>query len=295
MVAFLLLCSGVAFAIWSWREPLAGCEYALHYRIGDVDTRFGMSATAFREVTERAVHEWERASGRNLFTYDPTADFTINLVFDERQRDTIAGQQLSRQLKHTEVSHNNIQSQQERWQIIFDTRLQSYEQKREVFRERLDAHNASVNYWNENGGVPRETFETMHAERADLDEMKTDLEGMRLELEELRDRLASLNIQSASLIEHYNQSARSYNSLQGVNSPFNKGEYDGEKITIYQFQDKADLTLVLAHELGHAIGLNHIDAPEAIMHALMGAQDKTNPTPTHADIEALRNICGEQL
>jgi predicted Zn-dependent protease len=73
---------------------------------------------------------------------------------------------------------------------------------------------------------------------------------------------------------------------------FHKGEYQGNAITIYQFYDTADLALVLAHELGHALGLGHIDDPSAVMHAVMGEQDLTPLRLTPGDVHALRSVCG---
>ncbi|WP_089942832.1 matrixin family metalloprotease [Candidatus Entotheonella palauensis] len=64
------------------------------------------------------------------------------------------------------------------------------------------------------------------------------------------------------------------------------------KAPIFQFHDMDDLLLVLAHEMGHALGLNHIEPPEAIMHALMGSQNINDLAPTPADIEALQAMCG---
>jgi hypothetical protein len=43
-----------------------------------------------------------------------------------------------------------------------------------------------------------------------------------------------------------------FNGLYGEPRQFHKGEYDGRTITIFEFHDERDLTLVLAHELGHA-------------------------------------------
>lgn len=46
---------------------------------------------------------------------------------------------------------------------------------------------------------------------------------------------------------------------------------------------------VLAHELGHALGLDHVDDKEAIMYQL---NQGDNLTLSEADIKALKTKCG---
>jgi predicted Zn-dependent protease len=63
-------------------------------------------------------------------------------------------------------------------------------------------------------------------------------------------------------------------------------------INIYQFHDESDLELVLAHELGHALGLNHVENPESVMYYLMEKQNLENIQLTTQDLQAIKNVCG---
>lgn len=165
LIAMLFLCSGLVMAVWAWQKNRTGCEGVLTYRIGEVDAAFGLDEIAFRDIAEHAAKLWEQATGRTLFAYDPTASFTINLVFDDRQRNTIAGQALSRQLEQTEASRRSVEAHQERWQAIYDARHQAYEQARRDFNTRLDAYNATVETLNQQGGTSPERYEALNAER----------------------------------------------------------------------------------------------------------------------------------
>jgi predicted Zn-dependent protease len=62
-----------------------------------------------------------------------------------------------------------------------------------------------------------------------------------------------------------------------------------QTITIYKYDSSNRLVRVIAHEFGHALGLNHNDNTEAIMYRLIQS-DSTRLTP--ADVTALKTRCG---
>ena len=287
----VVLSVGIVFAVMAWQKSPTACERTLYYRIGIVDPRFGISTRAFKEAIQNAAQLWETPAQYNLFELRTDVEFTINLIFDERQKATITGKTLSRELEQTEASNDKVNQMHQRWQDIYQERSEVYEQDLVAYRDRLDAHNAAVLRWNQQGGAPRSVYDGLEAEREDLDRTKADLENQRTDLQEIIETLQALEEKSRTLVATYNRNAKTYNSLRGVRTPFHKGEYNGRDITIYQFHGADDLTLVLAHELGHALGLNHVADKKAIMHALMGEQDPANPTLTPADLDALNAVC----
>ena len=67
-------------------------------------------------------------------------------------------------------------------------------------------------------------------------------------------------------------------------------EYKNGKrsITIYQYDNEYRLVRVLAHEFGHALGLNHSKSAEAVMYPLIRSDSLAL---TADDIAALKEHC----
>src|SRR5207344_63523 len=114
------------------------------------------------------------------------------------------------------------------------------------------------------------------------------------ELRDIIETLKGLEDRDQAMVKIYAKQMQSYNALSGEHRRFHKGEYDGKEITIYQYQDFNDLILILAHELGHALGLAHVNNPKAVMHEILGDQDLNPLTLTSADVRALHVACSRE-
>jgi hypothetical protein len=288
---FLTIISSIAISILVSSQAKTPCESPLLYRIGSHDERFGISEIAFRDAIEQAASLWERALGFELFAYDPTAAFAINLVFDERQQATIDKQQLTRTLEQMASSQSNITQSYAHWQETYKAKKTAYDSLLTAYQARVAAHNREVKRWNTSGGAPPQIYDALSKERQALAQLEAQLGQDRAYINDVIDMLTSMQQQSHTIADTYKTEVSTYHARYGEHARFNQGEYNGKAITIYQFNERADLILVLAHELGHALRLGHVDDPTAIMHYLMGEQDLDGLSLTPDDINALKVVC----
>lgn len=132
-------------------------------------------------------------------------------------------------------------------------------------------------------------------QQAALDTMRESLDFLQAQCaadrtrcdQSLPSQIASYNERVAAL----NAAAARYN--QTVGHSFEEGKFirdtEGERIEVFEFIDTNQLERVLAHEFGHALGLDHNTDPKAIMYA---KNESGGLTPTAADLAALRTLCG---
>jgi predicted Zn-dependent protease len=288
---WLFVCVALGAVAWQQRQE-AACHAPILYRIGHLDPQFGLTENEVRAALADAERLWEKALGRNLFEHSYAAKLAVNLVFDERQHATHAKQRLLPRLHQTEASHANVAQSYDTWRRLYTDKMQAYEAARTAHQTQAQAYNAQVQQWNAQGAAPRQVQQRLTAEQVNLDAARTRLQADEGELREMVVTLQALEERGKTLADTYTRQVQSYNALYGESRQFHKGEYNGKDITIYQYHDTADFTLVLAHELGHALGIDHVDDPKAVMHAFLAEQDLDTLALGPADIRALTTACG---
>jgi predicted Zn-dependent protease len=286
----LLIC--VVLGVLVWRQYQAVCHTPILYRIGHVDVQFGLSDSEVRAALEQAEHLWNNALGRKLFAYSASAKLTINFVFDERQHATRVKERLLSRLQQTEASHADLAQSYDTWRGLYQDKRKAYEGARMAYEARVQAYNTQIQQWNTRGGTPAQVQQTLAVERAQIEASQRQLAADQSELQDIIATLKGLEDRGKTLVETHARQVQSYNALYGEHRRFHKGEYNSKEITIYQYQDLDDLVLILTHELGHTLGLAHVDDPKAVMHEILGDQDLDTLALTSADVRALRTICG---
>ncbi|HYR37967.1 MAG TPA: matrixin family metalloprotease [Methylomirabilota bacterium] len=292
LLVSLVVCVALAAGLWLTRPTPCGRPIA--YRLGPVDSRFGLTNDEVLEALRQAESLWGRAMARDLFVHDPRASLTVTLVYDERQQTTQTSQRLWTSMQQAQASHAQVSRSYAEWRETYERRARNYETTYAAYQERAAAYNAQMQQWGARGGVPREQQAGLEAERSRLQAMRSELETERMAIESLAGTVRTLAEKGNALAEAHNRDVMTFNSRYGAPRQFHKGEFDGREITVFEFHDMRDFTLLLAHELGHALGLGHVDDPTAIMHAVGGEQAVEPLRLTAADLAALQNLCGSR-
>jgi predicted Zn-dependent protease len=267
------------------------CEQPIKYSLGQIDPQFAVSAEEVKILTSEAENLWEKSAARNLFEYDAAAPFKINLLFDERQMQTLDSEKLTSDLKILETEHNTLIKQFGSLRNAYQKKLADYNTQKDAYEKRLKKYNKDVKYWNDQGGAPADEYADLEKERKKLKELADSLEQQRLEVNSFATEANQVVKKENQVVSIYNTNIATYKSKYGESREFEKGVFDGEGINIYQYKEKADLSLTLIHELGHALGLNHLENPSAIMYYLLSEQDMDNPQITSEDLQELNRVC----
>lgn len=267
------------------------CSKPLEYSIGEVDPQFGISQNDFIKMAGEAEGVWEKAAEKNLFQYNPDAPFKINLIFDERQAQTLEANKLEENLNSLEMSRQILTKQYASLQDTYNKKLNAYEKNLADYKNRLENYNKEVKYWNEKGGAPEDEYKKLEDEKNKLENLYDNLKDQQKEINKLAGKTNNLVGQENQIVNNYNANLTTYKNKYGGAREFEKGIFDGVEINIYQFNEKTDLHLTLIHELGHYLGLNHVENPQSIMYYLIGEQDLENPILTEEDSAELNKVC----
>lgn len=284
----LVLLGGLVFA---WKNIPFPCEEPLRYSLGSFDPRFGITREEFLAEISRAEKVWEDAEGKPLFEYVPDAPFAVNLIFDERQEQTLAGQKLDQSFSETKTKQETLAEKNAASLALYKKALKEYEDFLASFEKRLKEYDKDVEHWNKQGGAPPEEYEKLQNEAEKLSSLQKKLEDMRQKVNALADTVNQFAKEQVQVVDKYNSQVEGYVKRYGEPKDFDQGVYESTKIDIYQFDDRAHLRLVLVHELGHALGIGHVDDPLAIMYYLMEQQDPEALELTVADRVALQGVC----
>lgn len=264
------------------------CSSPRTYRLGTFDSGFDISKKEFLLSLASSTLLWSDAIGKELFTYSENGEITINLIYDKRQAATIDNKLIGAEIKNTKDAADALEVKYGALKITFNTLKDEYATSLESFNTRQKEYGDTVTMWNSKGGAPQNEYDTLNKTRNDLEiESKVLTEKREVIVTMLKD-INDLITKHNDLILFANSNVNKSNSIP--RKKFTEGQYNPNTntINIYQFTDNLRLHRVLAHEFGHALGVNHNKNPLSIMYYTNTA---TTTGLSKEDIRDLRAIC----
>jgi regulator of replication initiation timing len=269
----------------------AVCPVPLAYTLGELDGRFNLSRDEARLALSEAESVWEDATGQNLFSYEEDGELIVNFIYDERQEFVEAEGELKEKLDATEHISEAIGETYAALVADYNDLRIVYADKAETYERKLNAYNDEVEKYNKQGGAPAEVYESLSSQKEALNREQTELNTLAGKLNKLVNEINNIGEKGNKLINTYNQGVHVYNETFGESREFTQGDYSNNTIKIYTFEDKAELNLVLVHELGHALSLDHVDGKESVMFYLIGDQPD-DLALSEFDVAEFNRVCG---
>lgn len=291
-ILFIFLAIFAGFFIY--KEKIVPCSKPVLYSVGTIDTRFGVTREKFLNTVKEAEAIWEKSVNQNLFDYKDGAKLKINLIFDERQEQTLEANYSKEEIESYRAQYDLMVAEYKLLASSYERDFQLYNDDVAIFENRLADYNNWVQGINDKGGATPKERQKLETERNQLESQKNTLDSQGLTLNERASRLNSLGDSVNSLGRKLNITVDIHNQRFGDGREFEQGQTVGKKeINIYQFDTIGDLRLVLAHELGHAVGLEHVENPKSLMYYLMDQQSVQNPVLSQEDLSALNDRCSD--
>ncbi len=246
------------------------CDVPTQYKLGALDSRFGLSSEEARSDMTAATDIWSTTYGKTLFSSSSSAQLTVNFVYDERSA--------------LNVRIDALQNQVNKNDITLDKQITAYQVDVKTFEQKMADFNAEVDQSNRSGGASGDVYNGFITKQNELNS-----EGTALNTRAKQLNLATHDYNSQ--VKNLNQNVNQFNQEIAIKPEEGVYSSGDNTITIYFASNHQELIHTLAHEFGHALGMQHTKDS----HSIMYPGTTSFLTPTSEDKQQLSYVCRTQF
>jgi hypothetical protein len=255
----------------------AYCQTPLGWRLGTLDPAFNLTEAQALRLINTAAGMWNHAIGKELLRHDPVQGFVIDFKFDARQQQLLKQRLLQRNLaRYDDAIQPGIQNLPEKFAEL--------EQKIATFNQQKSQLQQQISQFQPNA-------QNAAAQRRQLEQQQQSLVREADWLEQQRQQLLRDQDYLNETIRQRNELVQTA-ELPAISAPFEVGlmtiKQQQRQMTLFAFSSETDLIATIAHEFGHAFGIEHTQESDSIMFYQLTPQQQQL---TKADILAWQHTC----
>lgn len=271
------------------------CSSPITYSIGAIGPGYALAWDELASALKEAEAAWETPARRNLFEFRQNGGaVAVSLIYDSRQAALDKLKALGIKTDQSLASYKELKA---RYDELL-TRVNAQEARTKDimarYKERESAYNAGVQRLNRRGRAAPAEVRRVNEDRVALAAQFEGIKMIEASVNADVDTLNALGTMLNQLIVQLNINADQYNRAGSVIGMYEEGLYRMaggiQTIDIYKYTDRAQLVSLLAHELGHALGLDHVAGADSLMYPV-NKGDVLRLTA--GDIAELNRVCGQ--
>lgn len=271
------------------------CSAAIRVALGSVDERFQLGREDLAEQIREAARLWSDAVGQPVVVYNEDEGIPIHFIYEDQQELTDQERELRERIERAGGHVESLEMILRAKEGAYHDAASGYEAESAALEGRIESLNQWVRKINDKGGFNEDELRQYHYRKQGVDRTAEELEERKAWLletgDELSQRVDEINrliIDKNGLIDEYNVR---FSGVHYMTQGIYEWNATDRVIQILQFADRDALKLVLAHEIGHALGIEHVGDEGAVMHHTTGSRQRGPLRLSRADVDALRAVC----